>query len=207
MSTDGNDYKNSPKNTACTTHCVVHAAGGEGGIRPAALGQCRRQPGELKNHSLDGFFPATGGSFPSHPSFFYAARKRDRKCDLFFLAEKEGFARRHWGRPPPARGTKKPFTGWFFSRHRRAVPFSSLLLLCSTKKRPQMRSLFRGGEGGIRTLAPVTPAYSLSRGAPYSHLGTSPRIYCRRYVELSGGERGIRTPGALRHHWFSRPAP
>ena len=36
--------------------------------------------------------------------------------------------------PPPARGTKKPFTGWFFSRHRRAVPFSSLLLLCSTKK-------------------------------------------------------------------------
>ena len=109
--------------------------------------------------------------------------------------------------PPPARGTKKPFTGWFFSRHRRAVPFSSLLLLCSTKKRPQMRSLFRGGEGGIRTLAPVTPAYSLSRGAPYSHLGTSPRIYCRRYVELSGGERGIRTPGALRHHWFSRPAP
>ena len=109
--------------------------------------------------------------------------------------------------PPPARGTKKPFTGWFFSRHRRAVPFSSLLLLCSTKKRPQMRSLFRGGEGGIRTLAPVTPAYSLSRGAPYSHLGTSPRIYCRRYVELYGGERGIRTPGALRHHWFSRPAP
>ena len=62
--------------------------GGEGGIRPAALGQCRRQPGELKNHSLDGFFPATGGSFPSHPSFFYAARKRDRKCDLFFVAEK-----------------------------------------------------------------------------------------------------------------------
>ena len=86
LSTDGNDYKNSPKNNACTTHCVVHAAGGEGGIRPAALGQCRRQPGELKNHSLDGFFPATGGPFPSHPSFFYAARKRDRKCDLFFVA-------------------------------------------------------------------------------------------------------------------------
>ena len=37
------------------------------------------------------FFPATGGPFPSHPSFFYAARKRDRKCDLFFVAEKEGF--------------------------------------------------------------------------------------------------------------------
>ena len=23
----------------------------------------------------------------------------------------------------------------------------------------------------------------------------------------AGGERGIRTPGAFRHHWFSRPAP
>ena len=48
--------------------------------------QTAAQPGELKNHSLDGFFPATGGPFPSHPSFFYAARKRDRKCDLFFVA-------------------------------------------------------------------------------------------------------------------------
>ena len=132
---------------------------------PGGTGAGRRQPGELKNHSLDGFFPATGGSFPSHPSFFYAARKRDRKCDLFFLAEKEGFARRHWGRPPPARGTKKPFTGWFFSRHRRAVPFSSLLLLCSTKKRPQMRSLFRGGEGGIRNRS---SASACLRSAPLS---------------------------------------
>ncbi len=33
------------------------------------------------------------------------------------------------------------------------------------------------GEGGIRTLAPVTPVYSLSRGAPYSRLGTSPYHY------------------------------
>ena len=131
---------------------------------------------------------------PSKEGIFLWRRERDSSGDTGAVS-------------PPARGTKKPFTGWFFSRHRRAVPFSSLLLLCSTKKRPQMRSLFRGGEGGIRTLAPVTPAYSLSRGAPYSHLGTSPRIYCRRYVELSGGERGIRTPGALRHHWFSRPAP
>ena len=49
-------------------------------------GSAAAQPGELKNHSLDGFFPATGGPFPSHPSFFYAARKRDRKCDLFFVA-------------------------------------------------------------------------------------------------------------------------
>ena len=122
LSTDGNDYKNSPKNTACTTHCVVHAAGGEGGIRPAALGQCRRQPGELKNHSLDGFFPATGGPFPSHPSFFYAARKRDRKCDLFFVAEKEGFEIGHRHRPACApRRSVRPDTisRPLKSRHRR----------------------------------------------------------------------------------------
>ena len=30
---------------------------------------------------------------------------------------------------------------------------------------------FFGGEGGIRTLAPVIPAYSLSRGAPSAILG------------------------------------
>ena len=65
-----NDYKNSPKNTTCTTHCVVHAAGGEGGIRPAALGQCRRQPGELGNDTLYRFRPSWGRSlrvpFPNH---------------------------------------------------------------------------------------------------------------------------------------------
>ena len=90
--------------------------GGEGGIRPAALGQCRRQPGELKNHSLDGFFPATGGSFPSHPSFFYVARKRDRKCDLFFVAEKEGFEpSRQSPQPTPLAG--EPLTATWVLLH------------------------------------------------------------------------------------------
>ena len=32
--------------------------GGEGGIRPAALGQCRRQPGELKIPPPEEFLPA-----------------------------------------------------------------------------------------------------------------------------------------------------
>lgn len=27
------------------------------------------------------------------------------------------------------------------------------------------------------------------------------------YYRLSGGEGGIRTHGAVKHHWFSRPAP
>ena len=46
-----------------------------------------------------------------------------------------------------------------------------------------------GGEGGIRTLAPVTPAYSLSRGAPYSHLGTPPNAAAKRKMaEMVGFE-------------------
>ena len=170
-------------------------------------GSAAAQPGELKNHSLDGFFPPQAGRSLLIPPSFMQHEKETANAISFSWRRRRDSPGGTGAVPPPARGTKKPFTGWFFTRHRRAVPFSSLPLLCSTKKRPQMRSLFRGGEGGIRTLAPVTPAYSLSRGAPYSHLGTSPRIYCRRYVELSGGERGIRTPGALRHHWFSRPAP
>ena len=44
--------------------------GGEGGIRPAALGQCRRQPGELGNDTLYRFRPSWGRSlrvpFPNH---------------------------------------------------------------------------------------------------------------------------------------------
>ena len=89
---------------------------------PGGTGAGRRQPGELKNHSLDGFFPATGGPFPSHPSFFYAARKRDRKCDLFFVAEKEGFEIGHRHRPACApRRSVRPDTisRPLKSRHRR----------------------------------------------------------------------------------------
>ena len=36
---------------------------------------------------------------------------------------------------------------------------------------------------------------------PLGYFSTAYKIYS------SGGERGIRTPGAFRHHWFSRPAP
>ncbi len=47
------------------------------------------------------------------------------------------------------------------------------------------------------------PAYSLSRGAP-----SATWVLLRMAVERCfGGERGIRTPGASQHHWFSRPAP
>jgi hypothetical protein len=62
------------------------------------------------------FLPATGGSFPSHPSFFYAARKRDRKCDLFFVAEKEGFEpSRQSPQPTPLAG--EPLTATWVLLH------------------------------------------------------------------------------------------
>ena len=47
------------------------------------------------------------------------------------------------------------------------------------------------------------PAYSLSRGAPSATWVLLHLVWICGF----GGERGIRTPGASRHHWFSRPAP
>ena len=43
---------------------------------PPALGQCRGQPGELKNHSLDGFSLAYARTFPSNPNSAYYKNKK-----------------------------------------------------------------------------------------------------------------------------------
>ena len=55
----------------------------------------------------------------------------------------------------------------------------------------------RRGDSNPRT---VLPAYSLSRGAPYSHLGTSAwlkgNITHSVVGEKGGGESGIRTHGS-----------
>ena len=50
------------------------------------------------------------------------------------------------------------------------------------------RGFFHGAEGEIRTLAPVNPVYSLSRGAPYSHLGTSANMKFEKMAEMVGFE-------------------
>ena len=72
--------------------------GAEKGIRPAILGQYRRQPGELKNHSPDGFLPRLARPFPSHPFLFYAQKaKIPSKEGIFPLAQRKGFVRRYWG--------------------------------------------------------------------------------------------------------------
>ena len=71
-------------------------------------------------------------------------------------------------------------------------PFESLPSKCKAEGPCKAWAFRFGGEGGIRTLAPVTPAYSLSRGAPYSHLGTSPQ-------DAIVGER------CWRREWDSNP--
>ena len=44
---------------------------------PPALGQCRGQPGELKNHSLDGFsLPSLGRSLRVPLPFFHTNKKQ-----------------------------------------------------------------------------------------------------------------------------------
>ena len=51
-----------------------------------------------------------------------------------------------------------------------------IIKMIEKQKSLNHQAFLRGAEGEIRTLAPVTPVYSLSRGAPYSHLGTSAKL-------------------------------
>ncbi len=71
--------------------------------------------------------------------------------------------------------------------------------MCATKLR--YTSFLNGGEGGIRTLAPVTQPNPLA-GDPLE-----PLEYFSKFSHFFGGEGGIRTHGPFRSHWFSRPAP
>ncbi len=50
---------------------VVAFFGGAGEIRPAALGQCRRQLGELKSHPPDAFSPSRGRSLRIPPALHH----------------------------------------------------------------------------------------------------------------------------------------
>ena len=75
--------------------------------------------------------------------FFLWRRERDSSGDIGAVS-------------PPARGTKKPFTGWFFASPCSAVPFSSLSLLCLKKQKSLRKKGFSfGAEKGIRTLVTV----------------------------------------------------
>ena len=65
--------------------------GAEKGIRPAALGQCRRQPGELKKRPPDAFLPRCAPPFPSNPFLFHCINKKHPYWVLFCLAQRKGF--------------------------------------------------------------------------------------------------------------------
>ena len=84
-------------------------------LLPYPQGQCRRQPGALKSHSLDGFLPARGRPRPSNPFFFFAMQNRPY-MSLFFLAEKEGFEpSRQSPQPTPLAG--EPLTATWVLLH------------------------------------------------------------------------------------------
>ncbi len=115
---------------------------------------------------------------------------KEHSFERSFVAEKEGFsaspsaclrsALRALSAALPGAG--KPSTGRFSGSALR-IPLNH-----STNKSTRADALVCGGEGGIRTLAPVTPVYSLSRGAPYSHLGTSPYSISPFLAEREGFE-------------------
>ena len=62
-----------------------------------------------------------------------------------------------------------------------------------------------GGEAGICPRAAITHTTPLA-GEPLRPLGYF-SMSSSYAVKKTGGERGFRTPGTFRYHWFSRPAP
>lgn len=72
--------------------------------------------------------------------------------------------------PPPARGTKNPFTGWFFASLCSAVPFSPPPYLFIASKKARKLWAFLMVE--IRGLEPLASALRTPR---YTNLAISPR--------------------------------
>ena len=64
--------------------------GAEKGIRPAALGQCRRQPGELKKRPPDAFLPRCAPPFPSNPFLFHYINKKSTLLGTFLFGAEKG---------------------------------------------------------------------------------------------------------------------
>ena len=82
---------------------------------PAALGQCRRQPGELGNDTLYRFRPSRGRSlrvpFPDH----HFNKKYPPIREDISVGAGNGTPGGTGAVPPPARGTKNPSTGGIFA--------------------------------------------------------------------------------------------
>ena len=57
---------------------------------PAALGQCRRQPGVLKSHSQDGFLPAFGQAAPFESLPLLSQKYKNTLKGVFIFGGEKG---------------------------------------------------------------------------------------------------------------------
>ena len=146
------------------------------------------------------------------PFSFMPKKQKPLQKKGFFLWRRERDSSGDTGAvSPPARGTKKPFTGWFFASLCSAVPFSSLSLLCPKSKNPFKRRGFSfGAEKGIRPA--ILEQYRRQPGelktihrmvfclallgrsllSPFSFMPKSKNPFKRRDFSF-GAEKGIRT--------------
>ena len=126
------------------------SSGDTGAVSPPARG--------TKKPFTGWFFASPCSAVPfSSLSLLCQKKQKSLQTKGFFLWRRERDSSGDTGAvSPPARGTKKPFTGWFFASPCSAVPFSSLYLLCPKSKNPFKRRDFSfGAEKGIRTLVTV----------------------------------------------------
>ena len=124
--------------------------GGAGEIRPAALGQCRRQLGELKSHPPDAFSPSRGRSLRIPPALHQKHKRTPSRCPFVFGGAGEirpaalGQCRRQLGElkshPPdafsPSRGRSLRIPPALHQKHKRT---------------PSRCPFVFGGAGEIRT--------------------------------------------------------
>ena len=168
--------------------------GAEQGIRPAALGQCRRQPGELKNRPPGAFWPRCAPPFPSNPFLFHYINKKSTLIGYFFVWRRERDSSGGTGAvPPPARGTKKTSTGRFFASLRSTVPFESLPLSLHKQKKHPYWVLFclaqrKGFEPLLRfpvnTISSRAPSTSSAISASRSNIIQHFFVHCKRNLIL-----------------------
>ena len=109
--------------------------------------------------------------------------------------------------------SKNPSRGWRRRKRARIIHIPGCICrfelgFCKNKKK-RTETLYQSFSPFMAEKEGFEPSRQLSHptplaGEPLRPLGYFSTAY-KKY--LLGGERGIRTPGALRHHWFSRPAP
>ena len=130
--------------------------GAEKGIRPAALGQCRRQPGELKKRPPDAFLPRCAPPFPSNPFLFHCINKKSTLLGTFLFGAEKGIRPAALGqcRRQPGELKKRPPDA-FLPRCAPPFPSNPFLFHCINKKSTLLGTFLFGAEKGIRTLVTV----------------------------------------------------